>query len=146
MAAPKENLFALGNNGGRPKIYESAKELERECAKYFEYLVENKKNPTITGLALFLGFNSRGMLYQYRDKAGYEEFSLIIKRAMLCVESGYEDALHTFKYGGAVFALKNMGWADKQEIDNKVSIMKADLKLIGGEIELPSSESDVKLD
>jgi len=128
MAAPKGNLYALGRGGGRPRIYGSPEELELEIMAYYDDCLEKKTDPTITGLALYLGFNSRNMLYEYRDR---EEFSGIIKRAMLCVEMHYESALHTFKYGGAVFALKNMGWKDRTETD-----ITTNGKSLGKEIDL----------
>jgi len=113
-AAPKGNRFALGNNGGRPRIYASPEELELKVVEYFEEASENKWDLTITGLALYLGFCSREMLYEYQNR---DEFSFIIKKARLAIENGYESGLHTFKYGGAVFALKNMGWKDKTEVE-----------------------------
>ena len=116
MAAPKRNLFALGNNGGRPPKYETAEEIHDKCTEYFESCIELEEKITITGLALFLGFCSRKSLYEYEKK---EEFRYIIKNAMLVVENSYESKGTNFD----IFALKNMGWTDKQEID-----MKADVK------------------
>ena len=147
MAAPKENLYALGNNGGKPRIFATPEDLEAKVAEFFQEAIDNKWTLTITRLALYLGFNSRNMLYEYRDRENFQEYSGIIKRAMLCVEMSYEEALHTFKYGGAVFALKNMGWADKSEVDNKVSIVKAEVTHVPGVInDIAASESDIKLD
>jgi hypothetical protein len=116
MGAPKRNLFALGNNGGRPPKYEKAEEVRVKCVQYFESCIELDEKITITGLALFLGFSSRNTLYDYAKK---EEFKYIIKNAMLVVENSYESKGTNFD----IFALKNMGWTDKQEID-----MKADVK------------------
>ena len=45
---------------------------------------------TITGLALALGFCDRQSLNDYEKK---EEFSFIVKRARLMVESSYEEQL-----------------------------------------------------
>jgi hypothetical protein len=111
MAAPKRNLFALGNNGGRPPKYKTPEELFERCVKYFESSIELGEKITITGLALFLGFASRNTLYEYEKK---EEFKYIIKNAMLVVENSYERNGTNFD----IFALKNMGWSDKQEIDH----------------------------
>ena len=116
MGAPKRNLFGLGNNGGRPPKYEAAEEVREKCVEYFESCIELEEKITITGLALFLGFCSRNTLYDYAKK---EEFKYIIKNAMLVVENSYESKGTNFD----IFALKNMGWTDKQEID-----MKADVK------------------
>jgi hypothetical protein len=108
MAASYGNKYALGNRGGRPPMYESADELSNRCAAYFEYCDEQKVKATITGLALWLGFDSRQSLYDYEDK---QEFTYIIKRAKLAVENSYETSATAFD----IFALKNMGWKDKTE-------------------------------
>ena len=110
MAAPKGNKYALGNEGGRPPIYESPEQLKEWVNKYFLYCTEEHEKATITGLTLYLGFSSRSSLDNYADKS--EEYLHIIKRAKLCVENSYE------LNGGTIdiFALKNMGWKDTQEI------------------------------
>ena len=76
------------------------------------YLMD-EEDYTITGLALALGFESRQSIYDYEKR---EDFSYIIKRAKLYVENGYEKGLKTQYSSGSIFALKNMGWTDKQEI------------------------------
>jgi hypothetical protein len=113
MAAKQGNKYALGNNGGRPPKFESVEELEQKVIAYFSYCVENSVKATITGLALYLGFDSRQSLYDYGDK---EEFSYTIKRARLAVENSYELSGQSFD----IFALKNMGWKDKTEVDQNV--------------------------
>lgn len=111
MAAAKGNKYAEGNNGGRPPLYEDTKSLELKITEYFE----TGEHLTITGLALFLGFESRQSLYDYAEK---KEFSYIIKRAKLVVENSYENSLNSTSPTGAIFALKNMGWDDKQQLDH----------------------------
>ena len=71
MPAPKGNTYALGNNGGRPPIYETPQELEEKINEYFDSLGENDK-PTITGLCLYCGFACRDSFYDYQKN---EEFS-----------------------------------------------------------------------
>lgn len=68
--------------------------------------------PTMTGLAVHLGFESRQSLHDYSKKA---RFSYPIKKALLEVEKNYEKGLHGEKVIGVIFALKNMGWSDKTE-------------------------------
>jgi hypothetical protein len=97
---------------GRPRIYNTAEELEAEVEKYFG--ITEQSDVTITGLALHLGFESRQSIYDY-EKNG--EFSYIIKRAKLRVELAYEWRLNSNSCTGAIFALKNMGWKDKQEVE-----------------------------
>lgn len=116
----KGNINAIFNNGGRPSQYKDPKELEERIIEYFDLFTEKEDQektiygykPTTTGLALFLGFESRQSLYDYKDKP---EFSYIIKKALTLIEMGYEYLLESKAYGGAIFALKNMGWKDKVE-------------------------------
>ncbi len=123
MPAPKGNKYALGNNGGQPPAYASPQEMHAKIIEYFDYIQGEKKTPrsktwirepeppTVTGLALFLGFESRQSMYDYKKK---EEFTYIIKRAISIVENAYEQRLSDGNSTGAIFALKNMGWKDEQ--------------------------------
>lgn len=97
---------------GRPRLYESVEELELAVEAYIAECTTNNKKPTITGATLFLGFCDKTTLYDYRDR---EEYSHSIKRLLLFVENGYEEALHGTSVTGCIFALKNMGWKDKTE-------------------------------
>lgn len=129
---------------GRPLEYETVDELQAKIDEYFDNIkgefhfeaapVETDEDegkdikvwdrypepPTITGLTLFLGFESRQSFYDYKNKT---EFSYTIKRARLKVENSYELFLIQSKNPtGAIFALKNLGWADKQIIEHGGSI------------------------
>jgi len=116
MAAPKGNLFALGNKGGAPPVFNTPDEIYDKALAYFEDIqdTKGKVKVTVSGLAFYLGFESRQSMYDYKKK---EEFSYIIKRLCLFVEHCYESQLYTFNATGAIFALKNMGWMDKQQTD-----------------------------
>lgn len=109
MAAPKHNLYALGNNGGAPKKFATPEDFDKKAKEYFDWCIENKHEISINGLALFMGFYDKTGLKNYIE---YDEFLPYIKRALTTVELSYELDLRTFKFGGAVFALKNMGWTD----------------------------------
>ena len=98
---------------GRPPKYETSDQLQEAIDSYWESLGENK--PTITGLALHLGFESRQSFYKYEQDG---EFCYTIKAARLKVESIYESNLHGGAAAGSIFALKNFGWSDKQEIEH----------------------------
>ena len=113
---------------GRPAMYDSAEELAAKIDEYFNggcrtktVLVGKEKEPveipvpTITGLAIFLGFESRQSFYDYEQKP---DFTYIIKRARLFIEREYEEQLASGNVTGAIFALKNFGWRDKSEIDH----------------------------
>jgi len=101
---------------GRPLIYDNVETLSEKCGEYFERCLENKKRPTISGLALYLGFADKSTLYEYRDR---EEFSYPIKTSILMIENALEEKLTESNVAGVIFALKNMGWKDK--IENEFS-------------------------
>lgn len=81
--------------------------------------LRNPEEPSITGLAIFLGFESRQSMYDYLKK---EPFSYSIKKGLLRVENNYEKGLWTDKPTGPIFGLKNMGWADKTETKQEIEI------------------------
>lgn len=120
MAAPVGNRFALGNEGGRPAHYDKPEDLYNKIIDYFKWVEEdNKGRISITGLCLYLGFESRKSLFDYEER---EEFSTLIKRARLAVENYYEEKLTAMSFGGSIFALKNMNaefWKDKTEQEVK---------------------------
>lgn len=100
-------------------MFDSAEKFENLVQSYFETVREEKMPPTITGLALHLGFESRQSFYDYEKKDG---FAYTVKRARLRIENMYEQNLHGTTATGSIFALKNMGWTDRQEIDQKTEI------------------------
>lgn len=120
------------NLGGRPAFFKTPKALENKINQYFDDCPDRKtiilkgtdgsqmpfdiKAPTICGLALFLGFSSRSSFNDYINRG--EEFSRIVKKARTRIELEYEKKLHDGQCTGAIFALKNMGWADKVENTN----------------------------
>lgn len=121
--------------GWRPLKFSTPEELEAMVDKYFKDWHRKKevittlgikvKVPAITmsDLALYLWFDSRQSLYDYEKK---QEFSYTIKRARLFIEREYEERLSGQSPTGAIFALKNMGWKDKSEVDNNI---KGELKV-----------------
>ena len=114
------------NKVGRPLVFSSVEELEECINRYFNGdmrtkllfnngISQNIPVPTISGLAIFLGFESRQSLYDYEKR---DEFSYTIKRARLFIEREYEEQLQVGNTTGAIFALKNMGWKDRTEVEN----------------------------
>lgn len=101
----------------RPRIYDDAEELQQECDRYFLQCETKKERPTITGLTLALGFCDKSTVYDYRDRP---EFSHPIKRALTIIENGLEKRLDGNNVTGIIFGLKNMGWADKTEVDSNI--------------------------
>lgn len=133
------------NKVGRPPFYNTAEEIQEKIDAYFESckglqqfyedgspirdkygypIFYGTKPPTITGLALALGFTSRQALLNYQGK---EEFVDTITRAKSRVERYAEERLFD-KDGanGAKFALANnfVGWKEKQAIEADVKVNK----------------------
>jgi len=112
----KKNLFKLGiTSTGRPPKYKTPEKLIKKIEQYFNQLNKDE-SMTITGLCLYCGFESRQSFYDYEKK---KEFSYTIKRSKMIIASHYENNLNGRYAAGAIFALKNFGWTDKQEIEHK---------------------------
>lgn len=130
----------MGKQVGRPPIYKTVNEIEEKIDIYFKEcegeilkddngktalnkfgnpVVINRKPPTVTGLALALGFTNRLDLLRYQGK---EEFCNTITRAKSMVEQYAEERLFDREgSNGAQFSLRNnfKGWdADKKNDDS----------------------------
>ena len=104
---------------GRPPMFESPEQMQGLIDEYFEYIRSENEPATITGLCLYLGFESRQSFYEYGEK---KDFTYTIKRARMMIENSYERNLSIANSPtGSIFALKNLGWSDKVEVDNKSS-------------------------
>jgi hypothetical protein len=91
------------------KKYKTDTELQEAIDTYFAL---DPEKPTITGLALHLGFVDRRSIYDYEESG---EHSHTIKKARMRVENAFEKRLFEQSCTGAIFALKNFGWKDKTE-------------------------------
>lgn len=98
----------------RPRTYDDPQLLHEEIIKYFELCKEANERPTVTGLALSLGFASKQSLYDYEKD---DRFSYPIKRALTMIECELEKRLENQSVSGIIFALKNMGWTDKTQTE-----------------------------
>lgn len=96
----------------RPRKIKSPEEFDRKVDEYISRCEATEKPITWTGLALSLDLNSRQAIDQYLTYDGFKDSVL---RAKLLVECAYEQRLHGNSPTGAIFALKNMNWTDKQE-------------------------------
>ena len=104
-------------------LYETPHQLQVKITEYikkFENPSDGDKPPTITGMALHLGFCSRQSFYDYEKRGG---FSYIIKAARSFMEQKHEENLFNPACTGSIFWLKNAEWSDKQEIDSNVSMI-----------------------
>lgn len=141
---------------GRPPMYATKEEIQekideyfKECEgtvlrdsndepifdKYGQPVIIGMRPPTVTGLALALGFTSRQALLNYEGK---EEFVDTIMRAKARVEQYAEERLFDRDGShGAQFSLRNnfKGWNGDRE-GNADALNKLDevLKQIGGVI------------
>ena len=101
---------------GRPPVNLTPEEVTEKAIAYFQQCIAEKRKPAITGLALALGYMSRQSLIDAANaRDGY--LSDAINTAKALVELSYEEQLRTKLSLGAIFALKNFGWKDRQEID-----------------------------
>lgn len=100
---------------GNLPTWDDPDKLQTVIDRYFDN-PENKVNPTVCGLALELGFDSRSAIYSYKDKPGFES---IIKKALMRVENAMEIRCgENGNCAGAIFRLKNHGWSDKSEVEH----------------------------
>ena len=102
---------------GRPPKWETPEQLQKQIDKYFLDCEANNEPLTITGLALALD-TYRDVLMDYQNK---DEFSYTIKKAKQRIENAYEKRLIANGRSGDIFALKNFGWVDKQEVEANVT-------------------------
>ena len=98
---------------GRPPLYSDPEVLQERIDEYF---AQEDLKITIYGLILYCGFCDRQSFYAYEKKP---EFSHTIKKARSKIAGYYESKLLGNTTAGAIFALKNFGWSDKQDINIK---------------------------
>lgn len=115
MSEKEEKIAFLPKSSGKRRLFESPEEMEDLLARYVKNLEKNGEPATITGVCLFLGFDSKSTLDTYEK---IPEFEGVVKRVKLYVESHYERRLFDKAPTGAIFALKNMGWSDKSQVDH----------------------------
>ena len=149
----------------KPKL--PADKIERHIDEYFTYIagvfhteqkpVKNAKDstaledvivydrppepPTITGLALYIGFSSRQEFEENEKKPRYAK---ALKRARLKVEAEYEKKLHLTSAAGAIFALKSLGWNDDRENGTNVP-STLDIRILESGPEPAQNEKEVIL-
>jgi hypothetical protein len=107
---------------GRPRTFTSAAELYRKGMEYVSMCQEKGEPILITGLCIHLGvWRERLIEYEtgdYDDHAPDHQFSQTIKKLKSYCENYAETIMLTsrFNTAGAIFALKNYGWRDVQEL------------------------------
>ncbi|MBQ8540563.1 MAG: hypothetical protein IJ435_03705 [Clostridia bacterium] len=138
-------------SAGRPLKYTSKKKLQEAIDDYFEKckgrnatdvegefirdkyglpIIVDAFVPTITGLALHLGFKSRQALINYQER---EDFADIIREAKMRVEEYAERRLFDRDgVRGAMFTLcNNFGWSEKSSDSSEEEMLKKMDEMIG---------------
>lgn len=98
--------------GGRPRKIESPETMDRLVDEYERKCRDEDRPITLTGMIRYLGLSSYQSLDTYLEYPGFCES---VKRAKQIVQRTYEERLHGNNPTGAIFALKNMGWSDRQQ-------------------------------
>lgn len=141
---------------GRPPKYKSKEEIEEKIESYFKkcegkilrddggnpvfdkygrIVIVDKHPPTVTGLAIALGFSTRQSLLNYQEK---KEFVDTITRAKTMVEAYAEERLFDRDgCAGAQFSLKNnfVGWSDKKQSDMDIEEQRARIEQVKAQTE-----------
>ena len=105
---------------GRPRVIDSPETFDALVDNYINMCKQAGEPILLTGMILSLGLTSKEGFYQYQE---YPEFSDSVKRARMLIELEYEKRLNNGSNAAApIFALKNFGWADKQELEHSGNI------------------------
>lgn len=99
------------NPQGRPPIIATPERFDELAREYFAECDETQQTPTVNGLCLKLDM-TRETLLRYGEKEG---FSDTVRKTRQKLEMAWEQKLAGNNVTGAIFWLKNQGWADKVE-------------------------------
>ena len=99
-----------------PKYKLDIETVEGIIDKFFE--ITPVEDVTITGLCIHMGI-VKDTFYEY---AKLDDFKHIINMARLKVEYSYELSLKRHGRAGDIFALKNFGWTDRQELAHTLNV------------------------
>lgn len=123
---------------GRPRKFDDPEVMQGKILEYFANCPDERVYiangvqlkvpcPTVSGLAIYLGFADRYSFYEYEK---HPDFTYTIKKARSFIERHYEQLLQAGNSTGAIFALKNFGWQDTPLVDqsthNHFTIIRAD--------------------
>jgi len=119
-------LDTIKSGWTKPRIWEDPGEMHDAGVKWINAKKAKGEPPTITGLAIALGFASRQSIYHLSKEP---KFAPAINRLRLYIENVYEEQLTTARNpAGAIFYLKNVGWQDNTSVthNGKLSLSLAD--------------------
>jgi hypothetical protein len=117
-ADPPARFQMKKHPGGRPPKFTELQEFQAKIDAYFAACDQTHDPYTVTGLALALDTTRETLLDYEKNNPNRAKFSDTIKRAKLRVQNYAEKRLYSNSPTGPIFALKNFGWRDKQEVDH----------------------------
>lgn len=141
------------NKGGRPPKFKTPEEMQLKIDEYFEKcngtilkdsenkvildkngnpVIVDRKPPTVTGLALALGFTSRQALLNYQAKSKFVD---TIARAKSKCEEYAETRLYDRDGArGAIFSLTNnfKGWSNTPQPEGDSETLKKAKEILEG--------------
>lgn len=101
------------------KAFENADELMNKVEEYFDNTPV--RDQTRAGLCVFLGITKMTFI-NYKNGTQGQEMADVCEWACTRLENKYElDLNYKPNPTGPIFALKQYGWKDSQEVDAKVS-------------------------
>ncbi|MBS1525196.1 MAG: hypothetical protein JST19_06080 [Bacteroidetes bacterium] len=133
------------------KLFDSVVKLNQLVDQYFEYIkgeyqpavkqpklgktkseagsericIREPEAPTLAGMILYLGFNSRE---EFESCAAAGRYRGPLNRAKLRIEAIFEQSLHGHS-GGAIYALKSMGYMESMDKTEKEAADRPVLKV-----------------
>jgi len=104
---------------GRPRKFTDATDLYNTGLRYIQDTLNKGEHLTFTGLCIALD-TTRETFGDYESgkyDTSEQPFSDSIKRLKQYCENYAEQRIFSHNPAGAIFALKNYGWKDRQELD-----------------------------
>lgn len=98
---------------GHPPIFRTASDLHDAAEAYFLKVKDDGDPPTLSGIALELGYCDRQSLYDQAKRG--DEFSCVIKKIRSRINAFHETRLAGDKPTGSIFFLKCHGGQDFRE-------------------------------
>ena len=126
-----------------PQIEKKSKS-KTEPAEVTEAALGGAEPATISGLALYLGFNS---LAGFEDHEQNGEFAPALQRARLRLQAIYERRLLQQSPTGAMFALKSFGWDERagDKAGNGSALKTLTIEIIDSGLQPAGDEKEVLL-
>ena len=113
-------------------------EYEKRIVDFFSKCIDDKKKPTISGLALALNIGSTQTIREYsRNRSeGVEEIAELTSWGLLMIEEFFEGNLHLTQGNpaGSIFWLKNQGWSDAMSVEHNVDGFEALCRKVMGAV------------